>query len=201
MKKEGTPAWLRWAREIQQLCQTGLAFSENDYDTPRYKRLTEISAEIIAEQSNLNLDSLTDAFLAHPGYATPKVDIRSAIIDDNKILLVQEVADKRWSMPGGWADVGESPKDAVIRETKEECGLSDLNLEGKLGKTYHVYEENGAQILKKTTWFKMTSNEEGPFQGDSKEGISEVKWMNASEWEASKEKSYPSIIDLLSSVF
>lgn len=53
MKDKTLPKWLEWAREIQQLCQTGLAFSESNYDTQRYKRLTEIAAEIVAVQSTL----------------------------------------------------------------------------------------------------------------------------------------------------
>ena len=90
MKNKTNPKWLKWAREIQQLCQTGLAFSESEYDTQRYKKLTEIAAEITATHCNINTESLVDNFFAHPGYATPKVDIRAAIIKNNKILLVQE---------------------------------------------------------------------------------------------------------------
>ncbi len=137
MKEKALPKWLEWAREIQQLCQTGLAFSESEYDTQRYKRLSEIAAEITALHSNLDSESLVDNFLAHPGYATPKVDIRAAIIENNKILLVQESMDNKWAMPGGWADVGESPTEAIIRETKEESGL-----DVKPNKIIGVYEAN-----------------------------------------------------------
>ena len=107
--------WLEWAREIQQLCQTGLTFSKSEFDTLRYKRLTEIAAEISAVHSDISAEELIDNFLAHPGYATPKVDIRAAIIENGKILLVQEKMDNRWAMPGGWADVGESPRTAIER--------------------------------------------------------------------------------------
>ena len=150
MKNIPTPKWLEWVREIQQLCQTGLAFSESDYDSVRYKRLAEIAAEITALHSDLNKDALYKNFLAHPGYATPKVDIRAAIIRDNKILLVQEKTDNRWAMPGGWADVGESPSEAIIRETKEECGLTvkpvkiigiyDANRDGRPLELFHAYK-------------------------------------------------------------
>ena len=67
MKDKTLPKWLEWAREIQQLCQTGLAFSESEYETQRYKRLTEIAAEITAAQSNINTESLAENFLAHRG--------------------------------------------------------------------------------------------------------------------------------------
>ncbi len=150
MKNESIPKWLEWAREIQQICQTGLAFSESEYDTQRYTRLTEIAAEITASHSDISKKELTENFLAHPGYATPKVDIRAAIIKDNKILLVQEKTDNKWAMPGGWADVGESPATAIIRETKEESGLNvvpnkiigvyDGNRDGRHLELFHAYK-------------------------------------------------------------
>lgn len=150
MKNKTNPKWLKWAREIQQLCQTGLAFSESEYDTQRYKRLTEIAAEITASHSDTSKKELTENFLAHPGYATPKIDIRAAIIENNKILLVQEKMDKKWALPGGWADVGESPTESVIRETQEECGLKvvpkkvvgvyDANRYGRPLELFHAYK-------------------------------------------------------------
>ena len=150
MKNESIPKWLEWAREIQQLCQTGLAFSESNYDTQRYKQLTKLAADIVASHSELDKNSLTERFIAHPGYATPKIDIRAAIIQDDKILLVQEAMDNRWAMPGGWADVGESPSEAIIRETKEESGLDilpkkivgvyDANCDGRPLELFHAYK-------------------------------------------------------------
>ena len=150
MTKNDTPKWLKWAREIQQLCQTGLAFSNSDYDTQRYERLTEISAEITSHYSTIDKKQLLDNFLAHPGYATPKIDIRAAIIKNQKILLVQEKMDNKWAMPGGWADVGEFPSTAIIRETKEESGLDvipkkvvgiyDANRDGRPLEFFHAYK-------------------------------------------------------------
>lgn len=150
MKDKTLPKWLEWAREIQQLCQTGLAFSGSEYDTQRYKRLMEIAAEITASHSDISKEELTENFLAHPGYATPKIDIRAAIVENNKILLVQEKMDNKWAMPGGWADVGESPTEAIIRETKEESGLNiipkkviglyDANREGRPLELFHAYK-------------------------------------------------------------
>ncbi len=55
-------------------------------------------------------------------YPTPKVDVRGVVFNDGKVLLVREVGDGRWTLPGGWADVGESPSEAVVREVREESG-------------------------------------------------------------------------------
>ncbi|WP_337866529.1 NUDIX hydrolase [Ignavibacterium sp.] len=118
-----TPMWLNIAREIQQLAQTGLAFAANDYEKKRYTRLIEIVSEIIENHSQLEKESVQKYLMNHPGYATPKIDVRAAVIKDNQILLVQESTDKCWTMPGGWADVGDIPSQVAIRETKEESGF------------------------------------------------------------------------------
>lgn len=115
--------WLKIAREIQQLSQTGAAFAVTEYEKQRYKRLTEITAEIIEHHTTLEKESVEKVLMEHPGYATPKIDVRAAIIKEGKILLVQESTDNCWAMPGGWADVGDIPSEVAIRETKEESGF------------------------------------------------------------------------------
>jgi len=144
------PQWLVWAREIQALAQTGLAFSEGDYDRQRYQRLSAIAAEITAMHSSLGKEDLERSFLLQPGYATPKIDVRAAIVRDGKILLVQEREDERWCMPGGWADVGEVPSRMISREVREESGFEavptriigvfDANRGGRPLEFYHAFK-------------------------------------------------------------
>ena len=122
MEDNKIPKWLKWAREIQQLSQTGLAFAVTDYERQRYKRLTEITAKIVEHHTSLEKEAVEKVLMKQPGYATPKIDIRAAVIKDDKILLVQERSDERWAMPGGWADVGDIPSEVAVRETKEESG-------------------------------------------------------------------------------
>jgi len=123
MAEELIPKWLEVAREIQQLAQTGSAFAVTEYEKNRYKRLNEITAEIIVHHTTLEKESVTRILMEHPGYATPKIDVRAAVIKDGKILLVQESTDNCWAMPGGWADVGDVPSEVAIRECKEESGF------------------------------------------------------------------------------
>jgi ADP-ribose pyrophosphatase YjhB (NUDIX family) len=120
---ESSPRWLDWAREIQALCQTGLAFSSGQYDVQRYTRMMEIAAEIVGCHTGIDAKDLSASFLKLPGYATPKIDVRGAVVRDGKLLLVQEKADGRWCFPGGWADVGEMPSEMVAREVLEESGF------------------------------------------------------------------------------
>jgi ADP-ribose pyrophosphatase YjhB (NUDIX family) len=146
----GVPRWLAWAREMQALSQTGLTFSDNDFDTQRYQRLGEIAAEIISSQTELDKQTLMQNLRLQPGYATPKVDVRGAVIRDEKVLLVQERVDERWCMPGGWADVGDLPSEMVIREVWEESGFHvvprkvvgvyDANRDGVPLNFHHAYK-------------------------------------------------------------
>lgn len=144
------PRWLAWAREIQALSQTGLTYCVSEYDRERYQRLGEIAAEILEQHTSLKTEQILENFALQPGYATPKVDVRSAIIRDGKILLIQEQSDQRWSLPGGWADVGEFPSDVAVREVWEESGFEvvvrkllavfDCNRAGTPLSFYHAYK-------------------------------------------------------------
>jgi ADP-ribose pyrophosphatase YjhB (NUDIX family) len=116
--------WLDWAREIFSLSQSGLTYSKNEFDLARYKRLQEITAEMIASQAAMEKESVLENFSMQAGYATPKVDVRGAVIRDGKILLVQERSDNNWAMPGGWADLGDLPSEMVMREVWEESGFN-----------------------------------------------------------------------------
>lgn len=114
--------WLKWAIEIQSLAQAGLAYTQNVYDIERYERLREMSAEMIAEKSDISLEKVKDLFCNETGYQTPKLDTRAAIFQDDKILLTHE-KNGTWALPGGWVDVLESAKSNTIKEVKEETGL------------------------------------------------------------------------------
>ncbi len=114
--------WIDWARAIFSLSQAGLAYSQNPFDIDRYKQLQEITAEMIASQSDLEKSAVLESFSMQAGYATPKVDVRAAVLRDGKILLIQEQSDERWAMPGGWADIGDSPASVAEREAWEESG-------------------------------------------------------------------------------
>jgi ADP-ribose pyrophosphatase YjhB (NUDIX family) len=113
---------LRWARQLFSISQSGLTYCQNEYDLERYHQLQEMAAEMLASQSELSKDAIKQSFSLQSGYATPKIDVRGAVVQDGKILLIQEQADGRWAMPGGWADIGDFPAKTVEREVFEESG-------------------------------------------------------------------------------
>ena len=118
------PQWLAWARRLQAIAQSGLAYCKDQFDIERYHQIREIAAEMMETGTPLPGDTpIENLFAEQSGYATPKVDVRVAAFRDGKILLVRELSDNRWTLPGGWADVGESPSVAAAREVLEESGF------------------------------------------------------------------------------
>jgi ADP-ribose pyrophosphatase YjhB (NUDIX family) len=144
------PAWLDWARRLNALAQTGLTYAESPYDIERYTAIRKIAAEMIAQGSGSETSRVLELLINDSGYATPKVDVRGVVFQDGKILLVQERSDGMWTLPGGWADVGDSPADAVVREVREESGfqtratkllaLLDRNRQGHPPDVNHIYK-------------------------------------------------------------
>lgn len=117
------PQWLLWVRELQAMAQTGLAFSRDPYDLERYRRLRALAAEMLSRGSGADLAHVQALVEQEVGYATPKVDVRGAAFRDDRILLVREISDGGWTMPGGWADVNQTARECVEREIREESGF------------------------------------------------------------------------------
>jgi ADP-ribose pyrophosphatase YjhB (NUDIX family) len=116
------PQWLLWSRRLQAIAQDGLTYTRDGYDLGRYEQLRELAAEILAAHSTGALQEARDLLTLETGPATPKVDVRAAVFREGRVLLVKEPGEAGWSLPGGWADVGESPSEAAVRETLEESG-------------------------------------------------------------------------------
>lgn len=144
------PDWNDWSQRLQAIAQTGLAFTSDSYDVERYEQIRRIAAEIAAAHSDAGPEQITTMFADQAGYATPKVDVRGAVFRDDMILLVKERSDGCWTLPGGWADVGDAPGEAVVREIAEESGyltravkllaLYDRNKHGHPPHPFHVYK-------------------------------------------------------------
>ena len=117
------PQWNVWAQRMLAIAQSGLTYAENEYEIERYQSLQSLGHEVLAAHTDEAIERVADFFAEERGYATPKVDVRGAVFKDERILLVQERRDMCWTMPGGWADVGETPAEMVTREVHEEAGL------------------------------------------------------------------------------
>ncbi|HET9368170.1 MAG TPA: NUDIX hydrolase [Candidatus Udaeobacter sp.] len=141
--------WVKWVRRLQSIAQNGRNYSKNEFDLQRYQQVEDVAAEIAARYSDGELQSIKAMFGRETGPATPKIDVRAAVISENKILLVKERGDG-WTLPGGWVDPGESPSEAAVRETKEESGydvnavrlmaIYDRDRQGHPPCPFHVYK-------------------------------------------------------------
>ena len=116
--------WLHWAQQLQAVAQTGETYANNDFDRQRYDLVGNIAAAMMAAGSAAEPRDLIERFARERGYATPRMDVRAAVFRDECILMVQERSDGLWTLPGGFADVGDSPSSAVEREVLEESGFT-----------------------------------------------------------------------------
>ena len=116
------PRWLRWAKRLQAIAQDGLTYAGDPYDRERYEHVREVAAEIMAMGTGSEVGPVLDLFSRQTGHATPKVDVRGAVFEGDSVLLVQGCDDGLWALPGGWAGIDESPREAVEREVREETG-------------------------------------------------------------------------------
>jgi ADP-ribose pyrophosphatase YjhB (NUDIX family) len=141
---------LAWARKVQAIAQNGLAFTHDPYDRERYTQLQDLVAAIISAELDIPLGKAKALWDREDGYATPKVDVRGGVFDGDKVLLVRERSDGKWTLPGGWVDVNDSPSEAVVREIFEESGyhakalkltaLVDRNRHPHPPSVHHIYK-------------------------------------------------------------
>jgi ADP-ribose pyrophosphatase YjhB (NUDIX family) len=117
------PKWLSIARELRAIAQTGLTFSADRFDRQRYERVQELAASMLALGSGADYEAILGVLREDRGYATPKVDVRGAAFVDGRVLLVREISDGKWTLPGGWADVNQTAGECVVREIAEESGF------------------------------------------------------------------------------
>ncbi|CAN5780886.1 NUDIX hydrolase [soil metagenome] len=114
---------LRWTRRIQAIAQNGLTYTTGPYDRERYQELHGIAMEMLAEIGGTDPARVESLFRGDSGYVTPKVDVRGVVFRGDRILLVRETEDGLWTLPGGWADAGQRPSEAIVKEVREESGF------------------------------------------------------------------------------
>jgi ADP-ribose pyrophosphatase YjhB (NUDIX family) len=141
---------LAWARKVQAIAQNGLMFSTDPFDRERYTQLQDLVASILASELDIPLGKARALWDKEDGYATPKVDVRGGVFDGDKVLLVRERSDGKWTLPGGWVDVNDAPSEAVVREIYEESGYraKALKLAALVDKNRHPHPPSVHHIYK-----------------------------------------------------
>lgn len=157
-----TSILLEEIKKLKAIAETGLLYCSNDYDKERYEELQQMSYRLLSCISGqteavlkINLPAATD-------YPTVKVDVRGILLSpDKKIVLVQEMADKKWALPGGWADIGYSAAEVITKEFKEETGLDVIpkKLLAVLDKQKHAHPPQPFYVYKMFFYCEATSFE------------------------------------------
>ena len=124
MKPKDANQFLGFLDEIRSIAQYGINYTKDPYDSKRYERLLELVSDEYSGVSDLPEDLILERFRKELGYLTPKVGVNGIVISDQKVLLEKRSDDGLWGLPGGWADMGETPDESLRREFFEETGLS-----------------------------------------------------------------------------
>jgi ADP-ribose pyrophosphatase YjhB (NUDIX family) len=111
-------------KRIQALAEIGLEYNQIAYDRERYTEIQEICLELLSSLTDVPVGAIKPVIQENSGYRTPKVDVRAVVFNsDEQILLIQEKVDSCWALPGGWADIGYTPRQVAKKECFEEAGI------------------------------------------------------------------------------
>ena len=136
-----------FAKAIQimlAITDTGLTYTKDPYDRERYEDLRQILCSLLQDQTKLNKEELTAILKPTGSYATPLMDVRAWIVQDQKICLVRGQGEETWALPGGFGEVGYSPKENIRKEVQEETGFS-----AEVGSLLAVFDTNRFQLQNK----------------------------------------------------
>ena len=117
---------LAYAQRLQAIAQAGLTYATSPYDLERYQEVRTLSAQLLQALTDEDFEKIIRVFASDSGYQTPKVDVRAVVFRGiDEVLMVKEKIDAgRWTLPGGWADVGYTPFEVATKEALEEAGLA-----------------------------------------------------------------------------
>ena len=120
--------WRESLKRLRAIAQTGQTYTKDPYDLERYLELEAMALSLLAKLLDSPPEVVRSVYLPEQGYPTPKIDVRAGVFQEERILLVRETADGRWTLPGGWGDEHESPRASIEREVREESGF-EVNAE------------------------------------------------------------------------
>ena len=117
--------------------------------------------------------------------------------DDNELLMI--FRRKKWDLPKGKLDAGESIEACAVREVKEETGLQILKLEKFINTTLHIYTDLhlNQDVKKETHWFKMYAPNDQPLIPQLIEGIEKIEWVDNKRLHDKLQNSYPNIVEII----
>lgn len=146
---------LEKVKRLMALAETGIVFAANEFELERCQEQREVCLQLISEMTDTPFAVIDDFYMPPLQYPTPKVDVRAFVLNSrDQVLLAKESMDGRWSIPGGWSDIGFSPKEVVEKEVFEETGLhvTTKQLLAVWDKKHHLHPASGYHIYKMAFW-------------------------------------------------
>ena len=187
---------------------SALIITENILDiTEKYQIIDSQSFDFFSFYKQVKNNSVPTLYvLSTPNAKRQFKEVKSQLIlikaagglvqnEENKYLFIFRRG--KWDLPKGKIDEGEKTKKAAVREVEEECGIRVDEVLGKIGRTYHIYEQDAQVILKKTTWYKMKAENQSDLVPQLEEDITEARWLPVSDFSIVKENTFPLILDVI----
>ena len=134
----------KYLQRMIALTDTGLTFTKDPFDRERYEDLRSLLSEMLNQASDLDADEVAELLKPTSAYATPLMDVRAWIVEDEKICLVRGQGENDWALPGGFGEVGYSPTENILKEIEEETGF-----EAKVERLLDVFDTNRFQLQSK----------------------------------------------------
>ena len=139
-----TSNFVKYLQRMIALTDTGLAFTKDPFDRERYEDLRGLLSEMLNQASDLDAEEVAEVLKPTSAYATPLMDVRAWIVEDEKICLVRGQGENDWALPGGFGEVGYSPTENILKEIEEETGF-----EAKVERLLAVFDTNRFQLQSK----------------------------------------------------
>ena len=139
-----TSDFVKYLQRMIALTDTGLTFTKDPFDRERYQDLRSLLSEMLNQASDLDAEEVAEVLKPTSAYATPLMDVRAWIIEDEKICLVRGQGENDWALPGGFGEVGYSPTENILKEIEEETGF-----EAKVERLLAVFDTNRFQLQSK----------------------------------------------------
>ncbi len=176
MKSKENLSFYEFILKVQAISKIGLTYSKDAYALENYHELNEVSSKMLKKFTKVNFKR--PQYFERDIYPTPNVSVRMIIFNDKQeVLLVQEKIDKGYTLPGGWADLFESPVEAIRKECMQEAG-ADVRVNQLTGVYHFDYEHRGQAQSQYVLVFKGTLK--GPLKPFGHE-ITDVKFFSVKQ--------------------
>ena len=136
--------FVKYLQRMIAITDTGLTFTKDPFDRERYEDLRGLLSELLNQASDLDSEEVAEVLKPTSAYATPLMDVRAWIVEDEKICLVRGQGENDWALPGGFGEVGYSPTENILKEIEEETGF-----EAKVERLLAVFDTNRFQLQSK----------------------------------------------------